>query len=163
VTAEVATAASETNGAPTGRHRARKPGDPGGGTERSLGSRVAAATRWSLLNTVVIRVGNFALGVVLARYFLGPGEWGLYAVGLLVLNVLLSANEMGVSLAVVRWEGDVRRFAPTVLTLSFANSVLLYALLFVSPPRSAPTTRSGWCGCCVSPSSSTASPASRTA
>jgi len=138
VTAEVAAAASDTNGAPTGRHRARKPGGPagsggsgapGGGIERSLSSRVAAATRWSLLNTVVIRVGNFALGVVLARYFLGPGEWGLYAVGLLVLNVLLSANEMGVSLAVVRWEGDVRRFAPTVLTLSFANSLLLYALL----------------------------------
>jgi len=103
VTAEVAAAASDTNGAPTGRHRARKPGGPagsggsgapGGGTERSLSSRVAAATRWSLLNTVVIRVGNFALGVVLARYFLGPGEWGLYAVGLLVLNVLLSANEV---------------------------------------------------------------------
>ena len=143
MTAEVAAAASDTNGAPTGRHRARKPGGPagsggsgapGGGIERSLSSRVAAATRWSLLNTVVIRVGNFALGVVLARYFLGPGEWGLYAVGLLVLNVLLSANEMGVSLAVVRWEGDVRRFAPTVLTLSFANSLLLYALLFVSAP-----------------------------
>jgi O-antigen/teichoic acid export membrane protein len=102
--------------------------------EAALRSRVASATRWSLANTVVIRVGNFALGVILARFLLGPHEWGLYAVGLLVLNVLLSANEMGVSLAIVRWDGDVRRFAPTVLTLSFANSFLLYVVLFLAAP-----------------------------
>jgi len=104
------------------------------GKDGGLAGRVAAATRWSVANTIVIRLGNFALGVVLARYLLGPREWGLYAVGLLVLGVMLSANEMGVSLAIVRWDGDVRRFAPTVLTLSFANSVLLYVLLYVAAP-----------------------------
>jgi PST family polysaccharide transporter len=35
----------------------------------------------------------------------------------------------------VRWEGDVRRFAPTVLTLSTLSSTLLYALLFAIAPQ----------------------------
>jgi O-antigen/teichoic acid export membrane protein len=103
-------------------------------SRKELSRKIASATRWSLLNMVVIRVGNFSLGVILARFLLGPSEWGLYAVGLLVLNVLLSANEMGVSLAIVRWDGDVKRFAPTVLTLSFTNSALLYVLLYFAAP-----------------------------
>jgi len=99
-----------------------------------LGRKVAVAARWSLLNTVLVRIGTFATGVILARFLLGPHEWGLYAVGAVVLAVLLSANEMGVSLALIRWEGDIRRFAPTVLTLSTASSLSLYALLYVSAP-----------------------------
>lgn len=101
----------------------------------NLDRKVATATRWSLVNTIVIRIGTFATGVVLARYFLGPEQWGLYAVGLVVLAVLLSANEMGVSLAMIRWEGDVRRFAPTVLTLSTVSSTVLYAVVYVSAPH----------------------------
>jgi O-antigen/teichoic acid export membrane protein len=99
-----------------------------------LNRRVATAARWSMVNTIVRRVGTFASGVVLARLFFGPYEWGLYSVGLLVLAMLLSLNEMGVSLALVRWEGDIRRFAPTVLTLSTLSSSAFYLLLYVSAP-----------------------------
>src|SRR3954464_10977333 len=86
-------------GCPCARRRA-----PGRGAEpvTNLDRAMATATRWSLVNTIVIRIGTFATGVVLARYFLGPAQWGLYAVGLVVLAVLLSANEMGVSLAMIR-------------------------------------------------------------
>ncbi|MFD9081030.1 oligosaccharide flippase family protein [Streptomyces erythrochromogenes] len=100
----------------------------------SLGRKVGSAAKWSLVNTVVMRLGNFATGIVLARYFLGPEAWGVYGIAQTVLLVLLSANELGVSLAIVRWEGDPRRFAPTVLTLSAASSCLLYAVLFATAP-----------------------------
>ncbi|MGW6571760.1 oligosaccharide flippase family protein [Streptomyces sp. NPDC054945] len=100
----------------------------------SLGRKVGSAARWSLINTVVMRLGNFATGIVLARFFLGPEAWGVYGIAQTVLLVLLSANELGVSLAIVRWEGDPRRFAPTVLTLSAASSCLLYAVLFAVAP-----------------------------
>ncbi|MER5758042.1 oligosaccharide flippase family protein [Streptomyces sp. NPDC002082] len=100
----------------------------------SLGRKVGSAARWSLVNTMVMRLGNFAMGIVLARFFLGPEAWGVYGIAQTVLLVLLSANELGVSLAIVRWEGDPRRFAPTVLTLSAASSLLLYAALFALAP-----------------------------
>lgn len=100
----------------------------------TLGHKVRSAARWSLINTMVMRLGNFATGIVLARFALGPAEWGVYGIAQTVLMVLLSANELGVSLAIIRWEGDPRRFAPTVLTLSALSSGLLYAALFVSAP-----------------------------
>ncbi|MEU6372627.1 oligosaccharide flippase family protein [Streptomyces sp. NPDC046909] len=103
-------------------------------TAPSLGRKVRSAARWSLINTVVMRLGNFATGIILARFALGPAEWGVYGIAQTVLLVLLSANELGVSLAMVRWEGDPRRFAPTVLTLSTLSSGLLYVALFVSAP-----------------------------
>lgn len=100
----------------------------------SLGRKVGSAARWSLVNTVVMRLGNFVTGIILARFFLGPEAWGVYGIAQTVLLVLLSANELGVSLAIVRWEGDPRRFAPTVLTLSAISSCLLYAALFMTAP-----------------------------
>ncbi|WP_225448246.1 oligosaccharide flippase family protein [Streptacidiphilus sp. P02-A3a] len=100
----------------------------------SFGSKVRSAARWSLVNTVVMRLGNFATGIVLARYVLGPAAWGVYGIAQTVLLVLLSANELGVGLAIIRWEGDPRRFAPTVLSLSTISSTLLYAALFAVAP-----------------------------
>jgi PST family polysaccharide transporter len=133
---------------PAGPAAPQPPGSPPPGPEPTgpehagpqppaLGRRVAKATRWSLLNTIVIRLGTFATGIVLARFLLTPRDYGLYAVGLVALTVLLSANEMGVSLAMVRWEGDVRRFAPTVLTLSLASSSALYGVFYLAAPTAA--------------------------
>jgi O-antigen/teichoic acid export membrane protein len=103
--------------------------------EAGLGRKVGAAARWSMVNTLVLRVANFGVGVLLARTVFGPQEWGLYAVSQLVLSVLLSANEMGVSLAVVRLEGDIRGIARTALTLSLLSSSVLTALLFFGAPE----------------------------
>ena len=100
-----------------------------------VGGQLRRGVRWSFINTVVMRLGNFLTGVILARGLLGPRDWGLYAIGLVALAVLLSANELGVSLAIVRWDRDPKKFAPTVLTLSFASSALLYAILFFAAPQ----------------------------
>ena len=102
--------------------------------EAGLGRKVRSGARWSMVNTLVLRVANFTVGVVLARTVFGPQAWGLYAISQLVLSVVLSANEMGVSLAVVRWEGDIRGIARTALTLSLASSAALTALLFFFAP-----------------------------
>ncbi|WP_042403910.1 oligosaccharide flippase family protein [Streptacidiphilus carbonis] len=102
--------------------------------EPGLGGKVRSAARWSLINTVVMRLGNFATGIVLARFVLGPAAWGVYGIAQTVLLVLLSANELGVGLAIVRWDGDPKRFAPTVLTLCTASSSLLYVVLFAIAP-----------------------------
>lgn len=79
------------------------------------------------------RVGSSLLGIVLAR-ILAPDDYGVYAVALVALNAVLSVNELGVSLAIVRWPGDVSRIAPTVATLSLASSALLYVGSFLAAP-----------------------------
>ena len=99
---------------------------------KDLESRVRSGTRWSMLNTIVVRVSNFAVGVVLARTVFGPSVFGLYAVSQIVLAVLLSANELGVSAAIIRWEGDIRSFARTVFTLSVVASTVIYLGLYAS-------------------------------
>ncbi len=113
--------------------RLAPPPDPD--PEAKVGGQIRRGVRWSFINTVVMRLGNFLTGVVLARGLLGPRDWGLYAIGLVALAVLLSANELGVSLAIVRWDRDPKQFAPTVLTLSFASSALLYLVLFFAAPQ----------------------------
>jgi len=102
--------------------------------DQDLSRKVRAGARWSMLNTIVVRVSNFLVGVLLARTVFGPSVWGLYAVSQVVITILLSANELGIDAAIIRVEGDVRVFARTVFTLSVASSSAIYAGLFVSAP-----------------------------
>jgi O-antigen/teichoic acid export membrane protein len=91
------------------------------------------ALGWSFLNNVVGRVGTTLVGILLARVLV-PEDYGIYAVALVVLNALWSVNELGVSLAVVRWPGDVSRIAPTVATLAFCSSAALWVAMFFCAP-----------------------------
>jgi PST family polysaccharide transporter len=102
-------------------------------TEESagLGHKVRRGLAFSLLNSALVRAGTLLFGIVLAR-LLTPEDFGVFAVALVALNALLSVNELGVSLALVRWLGDPHRIAPTVTTISIGFSVLLYAGCFVA-------------------------------
>jgi O-antigen/teichoic acid export membrane protein len=100
----------------------------------SLSSRIRRGARWSMLNAIVMRVSGSVITAYLARTVFDPEVWGLYAVSQVVLVVLLSSNELGVCSAIVRWDGDVRTVARTVLTLSVATSTAIYAALYVAAP-----------------------------
>lgn len=88
---------------------------------------------WSLLNSLGAKVLNVGFGLVMAR-ILAPQDYGVLAVGLLVLTLLQSVNELGTSVAVLRWPGDVTRASSTAVTLSVGSSVGMYALCFVAAP-----------------------------
>jgi O-antigen/teichoic acid export membrane protein len=98
-----------------------------------LSAVASRALRWSFLNTVVSKLGTMAVGIVLAR-LLGPSEFGTFAVATVALTAVLSFNELGVSLAIVRWAEDPRRIAPTVATVSLAMSALLTGVLVLVAP-----------------------------
>jgi O-antigen/teichoic acid export membrane protein len=100
----------------------------------SLGARIHLGARWSMLNSIVMRVSGSLVSIILARTVFGPRVWGLYAVSQIVLTVLLSTNDLGLCAAIVRWDGNVRTAARTVLTLSVAVSVVLYAGVYVAAP-----------------------------
>ena len=97
-----------------------------------LGSKIRSGASWSMLNTIVVRICTFLVTILLARTVFGPRVWGLYAVSQVVLAILLSANELGVSAAIIRWEGDIRAIARTVLTISVTFSVVLYGALYLA-------------------------------
>lgn len=82
---------------------------------------------WSFTNTAISRLGTLGIGIVLAR-LLGPHAFGTYAVAFVALAAVLSFNELGVSLAIVRWPGDPRAIAPTVTTISVLSSLVIYVI-----------------------------------
>jgi PST family polysaccharide transporter len=96
-------------------------------------SRATNALGWSFINNAASRLGTLGIGIVLAR-LLGPHAFGTYAVALVSLAMLLSFNELGVSLAIVRWQGEPSEIVPTVTTISLATSVLIYIGCFFGAP-----------------------------
>jgi PST family polysaccharide transporter len=98
-----------------------------------LAGHATRAFGWSFLNTALSRLGTLLIGIVLARV-LGPTEFGTFAVATVVLLAVLSFNELGVSLAIVRWKGDPLAIAPTVTTISVAMSALLFVVMYASAP-----------------------------
>ncbi|MEU7475917.1 oligosaccharide flippase family protein [Lentzea sp. NPDC042327] len=97
------------------------------------GGKVRRALGLSFLNTVFGKIGTLLTGILLARVLV-PEDFGVFAVALVALGALLAINELGVSLALVRWPGDPREIAPTVTTISIASSGLLYALCWFAAP-----------------------------
>nr|WP_260173280.1 oligosaccharide flippase family protein [Nocardioides albus] len=65
---------------------------------------------------------------------LGPEEFGTYAVAFVALMAILSFNELGVSLAIVRWQEDPAEIAPTVTTISLGMSAVLTVAAMVAAP-----------------------------
>jgi O-antigen/teichoic acid export membrane protein len=101
----------------------------------SLGKKVGSGLRWSAVNTIVNRVGQLMVGIALAR-LVAPEEFGVYAAALVVMTVVQSVSELGVSLALVRAteRSEVDRLAPVVTTLSIASGTLLGAGMALTAP-----------------------------
>ncbi len=101
---------------------------PGG-----LGTRVSRGLGWSVIGQGLSRIGIFTSGIVLARLLL-PADMGEVAAALLVVNVIMAINELGVIPAIVRWTGDVKEAAATAATLALVGSVAMYAVAWVIAP-----------------------------
>src|SRR5258708_24709458 len=99
----------------------------------SLAGMASWALGWSFINNMTAKLGTLAIGVILAR-LLGPHAFGTVAVALVAMLAVLSFNELGVSLAIVRWEGDPADIAPTVATISVLSSAVIYVGCFFGAP-----------------------------
>ena len=104
---------------------------PDEGHDHGLARTAAGAFGWSFLNAAMSRLGTLLVGVLMARV-LGPGEFGTFAVAMVALLAVLSFNELGVSLAVVRWERDPETVLGTVNAISTAGSLLLFCAMYVT-------------------------------
>ena len=70
---------------------------------------------------------------MLAR-LLGPHVFGIFAVAYVALLAMQTFNELGVSLAIVRWEGNPDSIVPTVTTISVIVSTMIYLGCFLGAP-----------------------------
>lgn len=101
--------------------------------DEPVASRATRALGWSFANMALGRVSTLVIGIALAR-ILGPEEFGIFAVALVALLAVLSFNELGVSLAIVRWPGDPRDVAPTVATIALLSSGVIYVGCYLGAP-----------------------------
>jgi O-antigen/teichoic acid export membrane protein len=99
----------------------------------SLAGLASRALGWSFASNTTARIGTLPIGIVLAR-LLGPHSFGTFAVALVALMAVISFNDLGVSLAIVRWEGEPAEIAPTVASLSVASSLVIYAGCYLGAP-----------------------------
>ena len=103
------------------------------GDKDSLAGKASRAIGWNFTSTVLSRVANFGIGVMLAR-LLGPQEFGVFAVAYVALFAMQTFNELGMGMAIVRWERDPSEITPTVTTISVLVSVVAYAACFAVAP-----------------------------
>jgi PST family polysaccharide transporter len=99
----------------------------------TLTGQASRALGWSFGSTLLNKVSMFGIGVMLAR-LLGPHAFGTYAVAYVAMFALLNFNELGVSLAIVRWPDDPAEIVPTVATISMLVSALIYVGCFFAAP-----------------------------
>ncbi|WP_231728457.1 lipopolysaccharide biosynthesis protein [Arthrobacter sp. EPSL27] len=92
-------------------------------TQPGLGRQIGRGLAWSSVNSLVLRVGSLAVGIVLAR-LLAPEQFGVFAVALTVQAVLMTIADLGMSADLVR-SADPGRKAPTVASLGLASGALL--------------------------------------
>lgn len=93
----------------------------------SLGSQVRKGLAWSVAGGIMLRSGNLLIGIVLAR-LLAPQVFGVFAVALTVMSVLMTLADLGLTADLVRSD-DFERRAPTVSTLSLATGAILTVVM----------------------------------
>lgn len=101
-------------------------------TAGTLSGRVGRALRWSTTGTVVVRLGNLGLGIVIAR-IVSPEEFGLYAIALTVQSVVMALADLGLSADLVRSPDFERRTGP-VAVLGLVTGGTLTLLTALSAP-----------------------------
>lgn len=98
--------------------------------EEDLGNRVRSGLTWSFGSNILSRITTLVTGVIMAR-LLAPDDFGVFAVAMVALTVLVNINDLGLEQSVVRWPGSIDRIAPTAVTLIFGSSLLLCVLCVV--------------------------------
>jgi len=101
-------------------------------TRPGLAARTLGAAMWSVAAFVASRVITLVSTIVIAR-LLGPDDFGLFAIVLVVLSVADAATVSSLNDA-VQWDRDRRLHERAALGLSVAVGVAVTVLAIVSAP-----------------------------
>lgn len=93
-----------------------------------LGRRAVRGAIWSGINTMLMKLTNIAIMVIVVR-MVTPEDFGVFSVALVVHAVVASVGELGLSSCISRRDLDPNRVAPTVSMLSLISSAVLAGLM----------------------------------
>ncbi|MGQ0678383.1 MAG: lipopolysaccharide biosynthesis protein [Actinomycetota bacterium] len=108
-------------------------GQEGTGAAEGPTPSISTGLKWSLINSVLSKFISFGSGIFLARV-LAPEDFGAFAAALAIVNILFGLNDLGLVVALLRWQGDIRLAARTVMTMSVVSSAALYLACFLAAP-----------------------------
>lgn len=111
----------------------------------TLSGQVARALRWSTTGTLVVRLGNLGLGIVIAR-IVSPEEFGLYAIALTVQSVVMAVADLGLSADLVRSPDFARRTGPVAVLGVVTGGFLTVAAALSAPALATAMGGSGAAG-----------------
>lgn len=106
------------------------PGAQGPEPEGDLTSQVRSGLSWSFGSNIFSRITTLVTGVIMAR-LLAPEDFGVFAVAMVAMTILVNINDLGLEQSVVRWPGDIARVAPTAVTVIFGFSAFLCAACLI--------------------------------
>jgi lipopolysaccharide exporter len=99
-----------------------------------LASKVRRSAVWSVASNIALRFGTIATTAVVA-HILNHNDFGVFAVALTALMIVLSVGELGVASCLVRADLDIDQLAPTMVTVSLVTAgVLAIALAEFATP-----------------------------
>jgi O-antigen/teichoic acid export membrane protein len=100
----------------------------------SLARRASRGLSWSLLGTLVLKLGSFVMALVVARLVV-PADYGAYAIALAATHFVMHVNDVGLIAATVQWRGKLEEMSATASTMALAFSGILYGIFwFVAEP-----------------------------
>ena len=100
---------------------------------RETTGRAPNAMAWAAA-TLVLTKGTTLVSILILARLLVPADFGLFAVGLLVINYIDRIKDVGVGAALIYRREDWGRLAPTGLSLSMVSAVMLAGLAYVCAP-----------------------------
>ncbi|MDJ1420745.1 MAG: lipopolysaccharide biosynthesis protein [Candidatus Methanoperedens sp.] len=91
---------------------------------------------WVSFSTVLLKVINFILTIILAR-LLEPGHFGLVAIGLIIVNFFEIFRDLGIGTALIYKKDSVDKAANTAFFLFPMFAVIFYVVSYLIAPSAA--------------------------
>jgi PST family polysaccharide transporter len=102
----------------------------------SLTARVARGAGFIVAGRAVMGLLGFLNTIIVARFLL-PEDFGIVAIGLGAMQILVNVSDIGVSQAVIKFRDASRNDLDTLFTLSLIRGLVIAALLVGAAPFAA--------------------------
>jgi len=105
----------------------------GEATGQSMANKAGSALFWKGLQLSVTKIIYVARLLILAR-LLSPDDFGLFAIAAVVIGILLTLSDLGITPALIQQERVENRHYAAAWTLAILRALAISGLLFVAAP-----------------------------